>query len=74
VPLYVAIDKPAGNSLASSLRIFILDYFRASATEDGHRNAEHGRGMFLAEQRKRLELRGVKAERPDGSNSDLGRD
>jgi hypothetical protein len=36
-------------------------YFRTSATEDGHRNARHGQGMFLSEQRKRLEMRGVKA-------------
>ena len=67
---YVAIRKPPHSSLTSSLRIFILDYFRASATEDGHRTAGHGQGMFLAEQQKRLEMRGVKAARPDGSNGD----
>ena len=34
--------KPPHGSLASSLRVFILDYFRTSATEDGHRSAGHG--------------------------------
>lgn len=70
---YVAIRKPPHSSLTSSLRVFILDYFRTSATEDGHNRAGHGQGMFLAEQRKRLEMRGVKAERPDGSNRDSKR-
>jgi predicted DNA-binding ribbon-helix-helix protein len=57
-------------SLASSLRVFILDYFCESATESGHRSAGHGQGMFLSEQQERLEMRKLKAERrepPDGS-------
>jgi predicted DNA-binding ribbon-helix-helix protein len=49
-------------SLASSLRIFILDYFHASATEDGHRNAEHGQGMFLSERQLHLAIRANKAD------------
>ena len=36
---YVASLKHG--SLASSLRVFMLDYFRAAATDDGHRNAGH---------------------------------
>ena len=60
-------------SLASSLRVFILDYFCESATESGHRSAGHGQGMFLSEQQERLEMRKPKAdpmdrEPPDGSN------
>ena len=51
-------------SLASSLRVFILDYFHASATEGGHRNAGHGQGMFL-QQRQRREMRAKKAGPPD---------
>ena len=65
---YVAERKPPHGSLASSLRVFILDYFRRSATEDGHRRAGHGQGMFL-QQRARREMRPKKAERsepPDG--------
>ena len=33
---YVAERKPPHGSLTSSLRVFILDYFRKSSTEDGH--------------------------------------
>jgi len=57
---YVAGRKPPHGSLTSSLRVFILEYFRTSATEDGHRTAGHGQGMFLSEQRKRVEMRGAK--------------
>ena len=57
---YVAARKPPHGSLTSSLRVFILDYFHASSTEDGHRTAGHGQGMFLSEQRKRVEMRGAK--------------
>ena len=59
---YVAERKPPHISLASSLRVFILDYFRTSSTEDGHRSAGHGQGMFLSQQRERLEMRKVKAD------------
>ena len=57
-------------SLASLLRVFILDYFRTSSTEDGHRHAGHGQGMFMSEQQERMEMRKLAAERqepPDGS-------
>jgi predicted DNA-binding ribbon-helix-helix protein len=67
---YVAVRKPPHSSLTSSLRVFILDYFRTSATEDGHRSAGHGQGLFLAEQLERREMRAIHAERPDGSNRD----
>jgi predicted DNA-binding ribbon-helix-helix protein len=55
-------------SLASSLRVFILGYFHTSATEDGHRKAGHGQGMFMAQEQERREMRAMKAvrrERPD---------
>ena len=71
---FAADHRPPHGSLASSLRVVILDYFRTSSTEDGHRRAGHGQGMFMAQQQERLEMRKVKAdamdrERPDGSNS-----
>jgi predicted DNA-binding ribbon-helix-helix protein len=59
---YVADLKPPHGSLTSSLRVFILDYFRTSATEDGHNRAGHGQGMFLSQQRERREMRAVKAD------------
>jgi predicted DNA-binding ribbon-helix-helix protein len=48
-------------SLASSLRVFILGYFHTSATEEGHRKAGHGQGMFLSQQQERWEMRVMKA-------------
>jgi predicted DNA-binding ribbon-helix-helix protein len=62
---YVAEHKPPHSSLTSSLRVFILDYFRTCATEDGHRSARHGQGMFLTEQQERKQMRSIKADRPD---------
>jgi predicted DNA-binding ribbon-helix-helix protein len=52
-------------SLTSSLRVFILDYFRRCATEDGHHRAGHGQGMFISEQEERRQMRRSKADRPE---------
>ena len=53
-------------SLASSLRVVILDYFHSSATEDGHRKAGHSQGMFLMPpEEKRLHRRTSEADRPE---------
>jgi predicted DNA-binding ribbon-helix-helix protein len=70
---YVAEHKPPHGSLTSSLRVFILDYFRKSSTQDGHRCAGHGQGMFMSQQQERMEMRAMKADAldrksPDGSN------
>jgi len=59
---YVAGRKPRHGSLTSSLRVFILEYFRTSATEDGHRTAGHGQGMFLPQQEERRKMRTRKAD------------
>ena len=61
--------QAAARLAASSLRVFILDYFRTCATEDGHRSAGHGQGMFLSQQQERIEMRAMKAhaaERAEG--------
>ena len=50
---YVADHKPPHGSLTSSLRVFIHDYFSTCATEDGHKRAGHGQGMFLSQQHDR---------------------
>lgn len=39
------------SSLTAAIRVFILGYFRAAATEPGHRRAGHGRA---AEARRRV--------------------
>ncbi len=62
---YVADRKVPGGSLTSSLRVFILDYFHKSASEDGHRRAGHGQGMFLSQQEERQQMRSMKADAVD---------
>jgi predicted DNA-binding ribbon-helix-helix protein len=57
---YVAERKPVRGLLTSWLQIFIVDYFRRSATEDGHRSAGHGQGMFQAQQLERRHIRAKK--------------
>ena len=38
------VDRHRGaSSLTAALRVFIVAYFRAAATEDGHARAGHGR-------------------------------
>jgi predicted DNA-binding ribbon-helix-helix protein len=64
---YVAARRRG--SLTSSLRVFILDYFRTSATEDGHNHAGHGQGMFLSEQHERRQMRKPKADREERERS-----
>ena len=36
--------KPAETSLTAAMRVFIRAYYKAAATETGHRRAGHGRG------------------------------
>lgn len=59
---YAAECKPPHGSLASSLRVVITDYFHTCATEEGHNRARHGQGMFMAQQRERIEMRAMKAD------------
>ena len=37
-------QRRQGSSLTAALRVFIMLYFRAAATEDGHVEAGHGNG------------------------------
>jgi hypothetical protein len=48
---------------AMGLRVFILDYFRKSSTEDGHSNAGHGRNMFMSQQQDRWMMRDIRTRR-----------
>jgi predicted DNA-binding ribbon-helix-helix protein len=36
--------KPGGASLTAAIRVFLVNYYRMSSTEDGHREAGHGVG------------------------------
>lgn len=40
----VAQHKRIGSSLTAAIRVFIMAYFRAAATDDGHQQAGHGNG------------------------------
>jgi predicted DNA-binding ribbon-helix-helix protein len=61
---YVASLKRG--SLTSSLRVFMLDYFRASATESGHKRAAHGKGMFILKRQERRHRREATRRASDG--------
>ncbi|MBI1273733.1 MAG: hypothetical protein GC131_06595 [Alphaproteobacteria bacterium] len=41
----VAERKGEGSSLTAAIRVFIMAYFRAAATDQGHVIAGHGAGM-----------------------------
>ncbi len=43
----VAIRRPAYTSLTAAIRVFIMAYFRAAATEEGHALSGHGPGGTL---------------------------
>lgn len=38
----ISIRKNAGTSLTSAIRVFLMLYYRAASTEDGHKRAGHG--------------------------------
>lgn len=40
----IAMEKPMLTSLTAAIRVFIMAYYRAAATEDGHTRAGHGPG------------------------------
>lgn len=67
---YVAQRKPPHDSLSSSLRVFILDYFRKSSTEKGHLSAGHGRNMFMSQQQDRWLMRDIRMRWATGLRTD----
>lgn len=40
----IAQHKPVETSLTAAIRVFIMSYFRAAATEEGHAQSGHGQG------------------------------
>jgi predicted DNA-binding ribbon-helix-helix protein len=66
---YVAERKPPRDSLTSSLRVFMLDYFRQSSTEDGHFSAGHGQSMFMSQQQDRWLMRDIRIRRTASSRT-----
>lgn len=41
----IASGRSSATSLTAAIRIFIMTYYRAAATDDGHRRAGHGMEM-----------------------------
>ena len=66
---YVAERKPPHDSLSSSLRVFMLDYFRKSSTEKGHLSAGHGRNMFMSQQQDRWLMRDIRIRQTASSRT-----
>jgi predicted DNA-binding ribbon-helix-helix protein len=67
---YVAERKPPRASLSPSLRVFMLDYFRNSSTEDEHMSAGHGQSMFMSQQQERWLMRDIRTRRAIGFRTD----
>ncbi len=40
--------KPAERSLTSAIRVFLIAYYRAASTEEGHNKAGHGEHYVIA--------------------------
>ncbi len=66
---YVAERKSPRDSLSSSLRVFMLEYFRNSSTEDGHVSAGHGRNMFISQQQDRWLMRDIRIRQTASSRT-----
>lgn len=59
----VAAGRTQG-SLTAALRVFVMAYFRAAATEDGHNTAGHGSGRVLEPLYSHIAEREGKTQRP----------
>lgn len=53
-------DQRRGSTRTAALRVFILYYFRAAATESGHKQAGHGRSDTMLK-----EIRAILARRSE---------
>jgi predicted DNA-binding ribbon-helix-helix protein len=43
----IALNKAPNVSLTAATRVFIMAYYRAAATEEGHTRCGHGRGITM---------------------------
>ncbi|MGB0719504.1 MAG: ribbon-helix-helix domain-containing protein [Bdellovibrionales bacterium] len=72
----VSLRKNAKTSLTAAIRVFLMLYFRASSTEDGHVRAGHGNFEFMKERARlaenkasRFKAQAQSALRPSGYGS-----
>jgi predicted DNA-binding ribbon-helix-helix protein len=40
----ISAHKAENTSLTAAIRVFVMSYYRAAATEEGHTQAKHGNG------------------------------
>lgn len=62
----VAAERATG-SLTAALRVFVMAYYRAAATEDGHNTAGHGSGVVLTPLFNMLAKRSVAERQRDSA-------
>lgn len=44
---HISLRKDRATSLTAAIRVYIMEYFRSAATEEGHMRARHGQGLSL---------------------------
>lgn len=79
----IQLRKNPNTSLTAAIRVFLMLYYRAAATEDGHRRAGHGsfnnmmhrarmtEEMLSSLKKSKLGSQGNSVLRPESSASDL---
>lgn len=50
----ISLCKRGVSSLTSSVRVFTMLYYKASSTEEGHKNAQHGEPSIIKQSLVRL--------------------
>lgn len=57
----VAIRKPPESTLTAAIRVFLMLYYRAASTEDGHKKAGHG-NIYHMQKRARIGGENIKGK------------
>ena len=65
--------KKEGMTLTASIRIFLMLYYKAAATEEGHMRAGHGNFMRMRERGKRINAVNDKVTASRQNLSETGR-
>jgi predicted DNA-binding ribbon-helix-helix protein len=63
----VSVRKNAHTSLTAAIRVFLMLYYRASSTEEGHRKAGHGDFEFM-KRRARVSAEPAPQKRSENNN------
>lgn len=71
----IQLRKNPNTSLTAAIRVFLMLYYRASSTEDGHARAGHGSFDNMAQRarvtRDMIRSGGYHCTRPTGSNNNV---